>query len=114
MAESRSPIITLRPGARSAILAVMEGKHIQRPLRVDLNFSGCCDPSLCLCADDSREEDFIEEIEGLTFIINPKTYDLAGNITISYIDEPGRKGFRIQSAKPMGEWEGFGVCDIKC
>jgi len=114
MAEKVPSIITLNPGVQSAIHSFMKDKQTRQPLRIDLNFTGCCDPSLCLHVDDAREGDIKETIDGLTFVISPETYDLAGDITISYVDEPGRKGFLIQSAKPMGEWEGFGVCDIKC
>jgi len=29
------------------------------------------------------------------------------------VDEMGRKGFVLTSSKPVGEWDGFGVSDIK-
>jgi len=88
-------------------------KGIQKPVRIDLNFSGCCDSSLCLCLDTILETDLTLESDGLIFVINPQTYELVGEVTISYVDEMKRKGFRLTSSKPVGEWDGFGVSDIK-
>ncbi len=54
----------------------------------------------------------IEEAEGVTFVISPEVYQLVGEITISYTDEAGRKGFVLTSEKPLSEWDGLGVCSI--
>jgi len=113
MAEETHSIITLERGTGRAIASLMREKNIHRPLRIDLNFSGCCDSSLCLGVDDAREGDLILEIEGLIFIISPETYELTGNITISHVDEAGRTGFVIKPDKPVSEWDGFGVCNIE-
>jgi len=112
MVEKISSIIKLEQGVRRAIGSFMNEKNIQRPLRVDLNFSGCCDASLCLRVDDALENDVVSEIEGLTFVISPEIYELTGEISISYVNEQGRKGFVIKSSKPVSEWEGFGVSDM--
>ena len=106
-------MIKLEQGVSRIISLFINEKNIRRPLRIDLNFSGCCDASLCLCADDVREKDLILEVEGLNFVMSSEIHELAGEVTISYMDEAGRKGFVIKSNKPVGEWEGFGVCDIK-
>jgi Fe-S cluster assembly iron-binding protein IscA len=66
-----------------------------------------------MAADSAREGDIIFETDGLDFFISPETYELSGDITITYIDEPGRKGFSITSSKPVSEWDGFGICNIK-
>lgn len=113
MAEERSSIIKLEQGAGRAISSFLSEKNIRQPLRIDLLFSGCCDASLGLCLGPVREKDLIFELEGLTFLISPETYELAGEISISYVDEAGRKGFVIRSSKPVGEWDGFGTGDIK-
>ena len=63
--------------------------------------------------DNISETDFTLEIDSLTLIINPEIYELTGEVTISYVDEMKRKGFRLTSSKPVGEWDGFGVSDIK-
>ncbi|MCJ7515586.1 MAG: hypothetical protein MUO89_06435 [Dehalococcoidia bacterium] len=91
----------------------MADKGIQKPVRIDLNFSGCCDSSLCLRVDNISETDLTLESDGLIFVINPQTYELVGEVTISYVDEMKRKGFMFTSSKPVGEWDGFGVSDIK-
>jgi Fe-S cluster assembly iron-binding protein IscA len=103
----------LEPEVSQAIKSFLADKGIQKPVRIDLNFSGCCDSSLCLRADNISETDFTLEIDGLIFVINPQTYELVGEVTISYVDEMKRKGFRLTSSKPVGEWDGFGVSDIK-
>lgn len=113
MADKANQIIKLEPGVSGAIRSIINEQNIRRPLRIDLNFSGCCDASLCLSVDDVRESDLIVIAEGLTFVISPETYELAGDITISFVDEAGRKGFVITSSQPISEWEGFGVCNIK-
>jgi Fe-S cluster assembly iron-binding protein IscA len=109
------PIIRLGPGVSQAIRTFLADKGIQKPIRIDLNFNGCCDASLCLRADNILilETDLTLEFDGLTFVINPETYQLAGEVTISYVDEMGKKGFVLTSSKPVGEWDGFGVSDIK-
>ncbi|MCJ7828979.1 MAG: hypothetical protein MUP81_04485 [Dehalococcoidia bacterium] len=106
-------IVNLEPGVSQAIRASLDDKDIQQPIRIDLNFSGCCDTSLCLRADTILETDLTLELDGLTFVINPETYQLVGEVNISYADEMGRKGFVLTSSKPVGEWDGFGVSDIK-
>lgn len=113
MVEERKPIITLEQGAGRAMSSFLNEKNIRQPLRVDLLFSGCCDPSLGLCLGQVREKDLIFKLEGLTFLISPETYELAGEITVSCVDEAGRKRFAIKSSKPLGEWGGFGTGDIK-
>jgi Fe-S cluster assembly iron-binding protein IscA len=95
------------------IKSLLADKNIGRPVRIELNFSGCCDASLCLHAGTIQATDLIQELDGLTFIINPETYKLIGEVTISYVDEMGRKGFVLTSSKPVGEWDGLGVSDIK-
>jgi Fe-S cluster assembly iron-binding protein IscA len=106
-------IVNLEPGVSQAIRASLDDKSIQQPIRIDLNFSGCCDTSLCLRADTILETDLTLELDGLTFVINPETYQLVGEVTISYVDERGRKGFVLTSSEPVGEWDGFGISDIK-
>ena len=87
---------------------------MQRPLRIDLQASGCCDPSLNLRVDTVRESDLIQETDGLVFVVSPEIYRLAGEVTISYVDDRHRKGFVITSSKPVTEWDGFSVSSIRC
>jgi Fe-S cluster assembly iron-binding protein IscA len=108
-----NPIVKLGPGVSQAIRSFLADKGIQQPIRIDLYFSGCCDSSLYLCVDTIFETDLTLELDGLTFVINPEIYQVVGEVTISYVDEMGRKGFVLTSSKPVGEWDGFGVSDIK-
>ena len=87
---------------------------MQRPLRIDLQASGCCDPSLGLRVDIVRESDLIQEIDGLVFVISPDIHRLAGEVTIRYVDESHRKGFILTSSKRVSEWDGFCVSSISC
>jgi Fe-S cluster assembly iron-binding protein IscA len=103
----------LEPGVSLAIRASLADKGIQQPVRIDLNFSGCCDTSLCLRPDTILENDLTTKLDGLTFVVNSDNYQLVGDVTISYIDEIGKKGFVLTSSKPLGEWDGFGASDIK-
>ena len=103
----------LGPGASQAIKSILSDKGIEQPIRIDLHSSGCCDSSLYLCVDTASESDLTVELDGLTFVINPDIYQVVGEVTISYVNEIGRKGFILTSSKPVSEWDGFGVSDIK-
>jgi Fe-S cluster assembly iron-binding protein IscA len=107
------PIVALAPGAGEAIESLLSEKGLNNPLRIDLESSGCCDPVLCLKVDNIGEDDLIQEIGGLTFIVHPAAHQLVGEVTISYVDDAVRNGFVLTSSKPISEWSGFGVCTIK-
>lgn len=104
--------VKLEAGAGQAIKSFLAEKGIQRPLRIHLQFTGCCDPSLGLSVHHICESDLIEEVDGLTFVIGPEVYQLVGDTTISYADEIGRKGFILTSEMPLSEWDGLAVCAI--
>jgi hypothetical protein len=107
------PSVTLAPGAGQAIKSSLSALGVQGPLRIELGFAGCCDPSLGLAVDAVRETDLVEEWEGLTFVIAPEVFEQVGEVTISSTDDGDRCGFAITSRKPVSEWEGFGVCRIR-
>lgn len=111
--ERTIPQIKLEPAAGRAAGKFLNERGISRPLRIDLNFTGCCDASLCLRVDDIGESDLYTEVEGLTFIVDPEIYNLAGGIAIACVEEDGRTGFMLTSERPVSEWEGFGVSEIK-
>ena len=106
-------MVTLKPGAGQAIKSLLAKQGIQRPLRIELQFGGCCDPSLGLGVDAIRESDLVQELDGLTFVISPETHQLVGDVTILYVEEVGRKGFRLTPSKSLSEWDGFGVTTIR-
>ena len=106
-------MVTLDPGVGPAVSSALAEKGAQGPIRIELVFTGCCDPSLGLSVDTVRESDLVEELDGLTFVISPETYDLVGEVTIAYRDDAGRKGFVLTSNKPVSEWDGFATCSIE-
>ena len=110
--EKAVPMVKLEPKAGQAIKTFFAEKEFQRPLRIQLQSSGCCDPSLCLSVDNIQKPDLIQEVEGLTFIMSPEIHELVGEVTIAFTDEIGRKGFVLTSSKPVSEWEGWGVSSI--
>lgn len=111
--KNTPPVIHLDQEAAGAIRSFLVENDMQKPIRIDLCFKGCCDPFLELRVDWAKEHDHRIEVEGLVFVISPEIYDLSGDVTIHHVDEKGRKGFRIVPGKPMGEWDGFGVCNVK-
>ena len=111
--QNESPVIKLDPKAARAIRSFLTENSIQKPIRIDLCFKGCCDPTLELRVDKAARQDFCVDLAGLRFIISSETYELVGEVTISHVDEKGKKGFIVTSSKPLSEWDGFGVCNIK-
>jgi Fe-S cluster assembly iron-binding protein IscA len=106
-------LVTLNPGAGQAIRSLLSERGVQGPVRIEVQFAGCCDPSLGLIVDTVRESDLVEEVDGLTFVISPETHQLVGEVRISYVDEAARKGFVLTSSKPISEWDGFAAGSIK-
>jgi Fe-S cluster assembly iron-binding protein IscA len=106
-------LVTLDPGAGQAIKSLLSERGIQGPVRIELQFAGCCDPSLGLMVDTVRESDLVEELDGLTFVISPETHELAGEVRISCADDGGREGFVLTSSKPISEWDGFAARSIR-
>ena len=106
-------LVTLDPGAGQAVKSLLSERGVQGPVRIEVQFTGCCDPSLGLMVDTVRESDLVEELDGLTFVISPETHQLVGEVRISYVDEAGKKGFVLTSSKPISEWDGFATSSIR-
>jgi Fe-S cluster assembly iron-binding protein IscA len=106
-------MIKVTAEAIAAIKSFLIKKDNLQTICIDIHSTGCCDSSLGLSLCEIREDDLIQEIEGLTFVISREVYELVGEVTISYIDEKGKKGYVIRSSKPLNEWDGFGTCEIK-
>ena len=101
------------PAAIQAVKSLLSEKGSRGPVRIELQFTGCCDPSLGLIVDAARESDLVEEVDGLTFVIDPQTHDLAGEVSIAYRDDGGRNVFVLTSTNPIGEWDGLITCDLR-
>jgi Fe-S cluster assembly iron-binding protein IscA len=106
-------MVKLEPGAGQAIKSFLTRKGLQKPLRIQLLSSGCCDPALVLSLDTIDETDEVQEVDGLTFAISPETHRLVGTVTISCREAFGQKGFVLTSIKPVSEWDGFGTTLIR-
>ena len=106
-------MITATPEAIEAIRVFLEKNNLQKPVRIHLQSTGCCDASLGLMADDAHENDLVQNIQGITFVISPEVLEMTGNITIDYVSQKHKTGFVLTSKHPVSEWSGFGVCAIK-
>ena len=106
-------MITATPEAIEAIRVFLEKNNLQKPVRIHLQSTGCCDASLGLMADDAHENDLVQDIQGITFVISPEVLEMTGNITIDYVSQKHKTGFVLTSKHPVSEWSGFGVCAIK-
>ena len=102
-------LVTLEPGAGQAIRSALAEAGAQGPIRIAITSSGCCDPSFGLTVDRIREPDLVEEVDGVTFVIDLETHDLVGDVTIGCKED----GFVVTSAKPLSEWDGFAPCKIR-
>ncbi len=111
--ERAIPMVQLEPSAGQAIRSFLAEQGCQGPIRIDLNSTGCCDVSLGLSVDTVRAADLVQKVDGLQFVMSPETYQLVGEVTISFVDEKGKRGFVLSSSKPVSEWDGFGVCSIR-
>ena len=106
-------LVKLDPNASQAVKSLLSEKGSRGPVRIELQFTGCCDPSLGLIVDAIRESDLVEEVDGVAFVIDPQTHDLAGEVTIAYKDDGGRDVFLLTSSNPVGEWDGLITCSLR-
>jgi hypothetical protein len=53
------PLVTLDTNASHAVKSVLSERGMQGPVRIEVQFIGCCDPSLGLIVDAVRESDLV-------------------------------------------------------
>lgn len=106
-------MIQLDPLACEAIKMVLSERGLPLSVRIEVRSTGCCDASLGIAADEAEAHDLIEEIDGLTIAMCPATHKLVGEVSISYIDDSERKGFVLESDRPLNEWAGFAASSIR-
>jgi len=106
-------LVKLDPAASQAVRSLLSESGSTGPVRIELQFTGCCDPSLGLLVDAARESDLVEEVDGVTFVIDLQTHDLAGEVTIAYKDDGHRDVFLLTSSNPIGEWDGLITCSLR-
>lgn len=113
MGKWRMAIVKLDPRAYQAIMSELFERALQPSVRIEICSTGCCDASLGLRPDEADAADLVEKVDDLMLLMNSEVYTLVGDVSISYVDEAGRSGFILTSRRPLNEWEGFGVCDMK-
>lgn len=106
-------LVKLDPATSQAVKSLLSESRCPGPIRIELQFTGCCDPSLGLLVDATRESDLVEDVDGVTFVIDPQTHDLAGEVTIAYKDDGGRGVFLLTSTHQIGEWDGLITCSLR-
>lgn len=106
-------MITATPEAIDAIRSFLAEKEIQKPIRIHLRSTGCCDASLGLRADERHEDDWMEDVQGVLFVIGKDLEKMTGDITIAASADPQETGFVVTAENPISEWDGFGVCKIE-
>ncbi len=104
------PVITTDPGVCRALAGELAQSKSGSVIRVELTSTGCCDASLGLRVDKPDDDDIDVKIEGLTFVVSRKTYDLVGQIRIA---QRNNAEFVLTSEKPVSEWDGFGSCKVR-
>jgi len=106
-------LVRLEPGSSQAVRSALAEAGVEGPIRIEVQSSGCCDPTLVLALDKVRGTDLVEEVDGVTFVVSPETHELVGEVRIACADDAGRRGFVLTSSKPLTEWEGFAVQSIR-
>jgi Fe-S cluster assembly iron-binding protein IscA len=106
-------MIVVTEAAREQLAARARERGIDRPLRVRLQFAGCCDPTLGLGLDQAREDDHVLNVGALTLVMDPKTAETAGEVTVDWVDRGWERGFVLTSQKPLSEWEGLTLCAVE-
>ena len=107
------PIFKLDPVACKAIKTVLSEKGLPLSVRIEIRSTGCCDAALGIAAEAAEAHDLIEEADGLTIAMSPATHQLVGDVSISYLDDSDRKGFALESDRPLNEWAGFAPGSIR-
>lgn len=106
-------MLEVKREALQTIKTFLAEKDLQKAIRIHLQSTGCCDASLGLMTDDTRPDDIVQDIQGITFLISPDVSELTGNIAIDYVSGKHQTGFVLTSERPISEWDGFGVCTIR-
>ncbi|MBI9078063.1 MAG: hypothetical protein JEZ02_21880 [Desulfatibacillum sp.] len=100
----------------NATLAVIQkflsDQNLDPWVRVEIQFTGCCDASLGLVADKTRETDLSEKHGDVWMVMDPDTYQTVGMVSITHTKEEYQDGFFLKSERPLNEWAGFAPCAI--
>ncbi len=91
--------MALRSGSGKSLSMVF---LVRKMRRVTSIFWGITVSSLGLIVDTVRESDLVQEVDGLTFVIDPDTHGLAGEVRVSLADDEERTAFILTSSNHVG------------
>ena len=107
-------MVKVAPDTVEAIKAWSASNDIRGALRLQVQTSGCCEPILAASFDEIREDDLVEDIDGLQIAIDPSTYRITGEICIELAEEESSPPLlKLSPNLPLSEWSGFLITPIK-
>lgn len=68
-------------------------------IRIHLAGMGCGGPAFNLVLDEKKEEDNVEVMDGLTFLVDKNVTEQFGELSLLCADENGMGGFSIETEK---------------
>lgn len=98
-------MIEVTEKANQAVKKVLEERKLEGALRVFLN-SGCGGTSLAMAMDEAKEGDLSLDKDGVTYIIESALDNMAGGVTIDYVDQGYSQGFTITPVNELDMGEG--------
>lgn len=72
------------------------------PVRIFMTSSGWGGPKLALALDEPKETDYVQETDGVTFIVDKEFYKQAEPFTVSFL----AYGFQVESTMKVPECGG--------
>ena len=103
-------MVNVTPRAAAALKEILAQRGWSQAVRVVIASSGCCDAALGLRLEPTAPDDLLCQSHGLNLALTRRAADLAGSARIDLADDG--EGFVITPAKPLGEWDGFGACQV--
>jgi iron-sulfur cluster assembly accessory protein len=87
--------------AQQKLSNYLRENNISSPLRIALMQGGCSGAALGLAIDETKEDDFIQSFEEVTFLMKQELLEQCGSISVDFIESGSKSGFSIQSANPL-------------
>ena len=103
-------MLTVTETAQTALKDYFEKQNLSSAIRVFLSQGGWSGPSLALALDESKENDKVYAIDGITYLVDKVLEEQAKEIKVDYVDPMGRSGFSVTSGLGLGG----GSCGTSC
>ena len=97
-------MVTLSNEAAAAVRSAMSraGKP-EAGLRIIIEAGGCSGPKYSIGLEMEPEpEDIVIESSGVRMFIDPGSHQLAGGLSVDFVDRPGRTGFTFTNPTAAG------------